>query len=68
VVDTKNNKIIKQLLYWDKYADDKFSTLPANNTAFDVTIPTDLGAACATAGNCVSFPNSRKERDLKGRN
>ena len=66
VVDTKSNKIVKQLLYLDKYADDKLTTLPANNTAFDVTIPSDLGAACATAGNRVSFQNSREER-LKGR-
>lgn len=54
IVDTKANKVIKQLLYWGSYADDKLATLPANNTAFDVTIPTDLGAACATAGDCVS--------------
>ena len=54
IVDTKSNKIIKQILYWDKYADDKLTTLPANNTAFDVTIPSDLGSACATAGDCVS--------------
>lgn len=55
VVDTKANKIVKQLLYWDKYADERLTTLPANNTAFYITIPSDLRAACATAGNCVSF-------------
>lgn len=55
VVDTKSNKIVKQLLYWDAYADEKLKTLPANNTAFDVTIPSDLKGACATAGDCVSF-------------
>ena len=59
VVDTKSNKIVKQLLYWDHYADEKLATLPANNTAFDVTIPSDLNGACATAGSCVSL--ERKE-------
>jgi hypothetical protein len=37
------------------YANDKLTTLPANNTAIDVTIPTDLGSACAVAGDCVSI-------------
>lgn len=61
VVDTKTNKIIgKQLLFWGPgaggaYADEKQSTLPANQTSFDVTIPKDLGSACAKAGDCVSF-------------
>jgi hypothetical protein len=54
VVDTKSNKVVQQLLYWDNYADEKLATLPANNTAFDVTIPSDLGGACATTGSCVS--------------
>jgi len=53
IVDTKANKVVKQLLYWGTYADDKAATLPANNTSFDLTIPTDLGATCATAGACV---------------
>ncbi|PMD58383.1 uncharacterized protein K444DRAFT_503173, partial [Hyaloscypha bicolor E] len=53
IVDMKSNKIVKQLLYWDQYADEKQKTLPANNTAFDVTIPSDLKGACATAGDCV---------------
>ncbi|KAN0114666.1 hypothetical protein V8E51_004210 [Hyaloscypha variabilis] len=53
IVDTKSNKVVKQLLYWDHYADEKLASLPANNTAFDVTIPSDLNGACATAGSCV---------------
>ncbi|KAE8440715.1 hypothetical protein EG329_006784 [Mollisiaceae sp. DMI_Dod_QoI] len=54
VVSTKTNKIIgDELLYWDKYADERLSSLPANNTQFDVVIPTTLGSQCATAGDCV---------------
>ncbi|CZR68545.1 uncharacterized protein PAC_18444 [Phialocephala subalpina] len=54
VVNTKTNKIIGEpLLYWDKYADERLTTMPANNTQFDFTIPTTLGSQCATAGDCV---------------
>lgn len=55
VVGTKTNKVIKQLLYRNAYADDKLATLPANNTTFNVTIPKDLGVACENAGECVSI-------------
>jgi hypothetical protein len=57
IVDMKSNKIVKQLLYWDRYADENLKTLPANNKAFNVMIPSDLQGACGTAGDCVShFP------------
>jgi len=53
VVDTKSNTIVgKQLLYWSDYADERLTTMPANNTKFDVVIP-DLGGKCTTAGECV---------------
>lgn len=56
IVDTKSNKVVKQLLYWSNYADETLKTMPANNTVFSVTMPKDLGGACTTAGDCVSFP------------
>jgi hypothetical protein len=63
IVDMKSNKIVKQLLQWDQYADEKQKTLPATNTAFDVTIPSDLKGACATAGDCVyHFPFRKMTR------
>jgi hypothetical protein len=54
VVDRKADKVVRQLLYWPVYADDKLQTPPANNTKFGVTIPKDLGAACANSGDCLS--------------
>ncbi|KAI8634691.1 hypothetical protein F5Y19DRAFT_469751 [Xylariaceae sp. FL1651] len=58
VVDTKTNAIVgKPLLSWPQgYADEKQfygKTLPANQTDFNVTIPTTLGSQCAKAGDCV---------------
>jgi hypothetical protein len=54
IVDTKSNTIVaNNLLYWSDYADGRLATLPANNTAFAVTIP-DLGDSCTVAGECVS--------------
>ncbi|KAI1116197.1 hypothetical protein F5Y14DRAFT_89822 [Nemania sp. NC0429] len=58
VVDTKTNTVVGQpLLTWPAgYADERQyygNTLPANQTSFNVTIPTTLGARCATAGDCV---------------
>ncbi|KAI3343987.1 hypothetical protein F4824DRAFT_507734 [Ustulina deusta] len=58
VVDTKTNAILGQpLLAWPAgYADERQfygKTLPANQTDFNVTIPTTLGGKCATAGDCV---------------
>jgi len=54
VVDAKSNTVISQLKFWDRYADDALAVLPANNTVFNVTIPTDLGTKCVTPGACVS--------------
>jgi len=54
IVDTKKNAIIgSELIYWDRYADDKLATLPANNTAFSITVPRDLGGNCLYPGDCV---------------
>ncbi|KAI1849776.1 hypothetical protein JX266_004725 [Neoarthrinium moseri] len=58
VVDTKTNKIIgKPLVSWDKgYADEKAfyaKTTPKDQIDFNVTIPSDLGSQCASAGACV---------------
>ncbi|KAI8951972.1 hypothetical protein F4801DRAFT_247489 [Xylaria longipes] len=58
VVDTKTNAVVGQpLLSWPSgYADEKQfygKTLPANQTDFNVTIPTTLDGKCATAGECV---------------
>ncbi|KUJ21288.1 uncharacterized protein LY89DRAFT_639261 [Mollisia scopiformis] len=54
IISTKTNKIIgDELLYWDKYADERLPAMPANNTQFDVVIPTTLGSQCANAGDCV---------------
>ncbi|KAH8595743.1 hypothetical protein B0O99DRAFT_661628 [Bisporella sp. PMI_857] len=54
VVDTKTNSIIgSQLLYWSDYANEKLPSLPANNSAFSVTIPNNLEGKCTTAGDCV---------------
>lgn len=55
IVDTKSNKIVgTPLLYWSDYANEKLTSMPANNTKFSVVIP-DLGDKCTTAGACVSF-------------
>jgi hypothetical protein len=53
VVDTSSNTVIGDpLIYWSVYA--SVSTgVAANNTDFSVTMPTDLGSKCATAGACV---------------
>ncbi|KAI0804149.1 hypothetical protein GGR55DRAFT_334860 [Xylaria sp. FL0064] len=58
VVDTKTNTIVgAPLLSWPSgYADERQfygKTLPANQTDFNVTIPTTLDGKCATAGECV---------------
>lgn len=59
IVDTAANEIIgEQLLVWPTgYADERQfynHSLPLNQTEFSITIPTDLGDKCATAGDCVS--------------
>jgi len=56
VINTKTNTAIGEpLIVFDSYADESLATLPANNTNFDVTIPSTLGTACAVAGDCVCF-------------
>lgn len=50
VVDTKANAVIgSELIYFADYASVSH-TIPANNTAFQITMPTTLGSKCATAG------------------
>ncbi|KAK1984429.1 hypothetical protein LZ30DRAFT_586236 [Colletotrichum cereale] len=55
IVDTATNKVIGEpLIVFDTYADEKLAQLPANNTDFDITMPTNLPAGkCAKAGECV---------------
>ncbi|RDW80914.1 hypothetical protein BP5796_05612 [Coleophoma crateriformis] len=53
IVNTATNTIIgDMLLYYSDFADNSF-TIPANETSFSITIPSDLGTTCATAGACV---------------
>ncbi|KAH9996367.1 chitin binding domain-containing protein [Xylariaceae sp. FL0662B] len=53
VVQTGSNTVIGQpLISWDVYASTKTS-IPANQISFDITIPSDLGGECSTAGDCV---------------
>lgn len=52
VVKTSSNTVIGDpLIEFDNYASN--SGIPANNTAFSVTLPSDLGGECTTAGDCV---------------
>jgi len=53
IVNTATNTIIGDMLL--VYADfgDNSKTIPANETSFSLTIPSDLGSTCATAGDCV---------------
>lgn len=55
IVDTATNTAVgAPLISFDVYADESLARLPANNTAFSVTMPTDLAAGqCAVAGECV---------------
>lgn len=53
IVSTSSNTVIGDaLMSWDVYASNSV-TIPANNTNFDITIPSDLGSQCSTAGDCV---------------
>ncbi|KAH8112847.1 hypothetical protein DFH11DRAFT_1744672 [Phellopilus nigrolimitatus] len=53
VVNLKTDSVIGEpLISWTDYASNAHA-LPANNTQFSVTIPTDLGSTCSTAGNCA---------------
>ncbi|KAG9235082.1 hypothetical protein BJ875DRAFT_375034 [Amylocarpus encephaloides] len=54
IIDTATNTAIGEpLISFDSYADEALATLPENNTNFNVTVPTTLGASCAVAGACV---------------
>jgi len=54
IVDTTVNEVLgSELIYWDRYADQALAVLPANNSAFEITIPRDLEGKCLTAGQCV---------------
>jgi hypothetical protein len=53
IVDTATNTVIgSPLISWDVYAS-VASSIPSDETSFSVTIPSDLGSKCATAGACV---------------
>lgn len=52
IVDTATNTVISQLLYYDVFASTA-TGVTANQTSFSITIPSDLGSQCATAGACV---------------
>ncbi|KAI5117685.1 hypothetical protein M0805_003475 [Coniferiporia weirii] len=53
VVNLKTNTLLSDpLIYWSDYASVSH-TIPANNTQFSVTLPTNLGTTCSDAGNCA---------------
>ncbi|CZR67295.1 related to chitin binding protein [Phialocephala subalpina] len=53
IVNTATNSIIgDMLLVYSDFADNS-KTIPANETSFSITIPSDLGDTCSTAGACV---------------
>jgi hypothetical protein len=53
IIDTATNAIIgKPLLSWGVYASTA-RTAVANESTFDITIPSDLGSKCSTAGACT---------------
>ncbi|EKD16061.1 uncharacterized protein L3040_003501 [Drepanopeziza brunnea f. sp. 'multigermtubi'] len=54
IVDTATNRVIgAPLISFDSYADESLAELPANNTNFNVTVPSDMGTNCTEAGACV---------------
>ncbi|ORY19044.1 hypothetical protein BCR34DRAFT_472488 [Clohesyomyces aquaticus] len=54
IIDTATNTVVGDpLIEFDTYADEALATLPANNTAFSVTVPANLGGKCEVAGECV---------------
>lgn len=54
IVNTATNKVIGlPLIEFDSYADESLAALPANNTAFSVTMPTLAAGQCSVAGECV---------------
>ena len=54
IVQTATNKLLgKPLIAFASYADEKLPALPANNTAFSVTMPALAQGQCVKAGDCV---------------
>lgn len=54
IVDTvKNAAVGPPLISFDVYADETLPALPANNTAFSVTMPNLTNGSCSEAGACV---------------
>ncbi|KAK8192504.1 hypothetical protein M8818_007674 [Zalaria obscura] len=53
IVNTATNTVIGSALKsWDVYASTA-STIPDDEKNFSITIPSDLGSDCSTAGDCV---------------
>lgn len=53
IIDTTSNSMLAaNLSAWDEYA---LTSVPAKTewTNFTITIPSDIGTQCSTAGNCV---------------
>ncbi|KAM0332074.1 hypothetical protein ACHAQA_002343 [Verticillium albo-atrum] len=54
LVDTATNTVIgPPLILFQSYADESLAQLPANNTAFQVTMPQLQVGQCAQAGECT---------------
>ena len=65
IINTKTNKAIGDpLISFDSYADESLASLPANNTNFNVTIPSTLGSNCTVAGDCVGEPDRWRRSEL----
>ncbi len=53
IVNTATNTIIgSPLITYSDFGNNAYA-IPANQTSFSITIPSDLGSTCATAGACV---------------
>lgn len=53
IINTATNSIIgDMLLVYDDFADNS-KAIPANETSFSITIPSNLGSTCSVAGACV---------------
>lgn len=53
IVNTATNTIIgSPLITYSDFGNNAYA-IPANQTSFSITIPSDLGTTCATAGACV---------------
>lgn len=54
IVDTATNTLVGQpLIEFDSYADENLAQLPANNTAFSVTMPQLAAGQCTQPGECT---------------